>query len=121
MMPVASIARLFKKYNGRQAVAVNSSPSGLDIAGSRTGGKFYLHVANLEYSKSVMARFAVAGAKVKAGRVFAIEPGDLRTYVDEDQPDVFKPREAALPDSPTPQWSFPAGSVCAIELDVDVA
>ena len=119
LMPVASIARLFKKYNGKQGVAVKSAPSSLDIAGSRTGGKFYLHVANLEYRKSVVAGFAVVGAKVEAGRVFAIEPGDLRTYVDEDQPEVFKPREAALPASPAPQWRFPPGSVCAIELDVD--
>jgi hypothetical protein len=118
LMPVGSIARLFKRHNGTQAVAVKSAPSSLDIAGSRTGGKFYLHVANLEYRKSVVAGFAVPGAKVAAGRVFAIAPEDLRTYVDEDQPEVFKPVEATLPTSPVPQWRFPPGSVCAIELDV---
>jgi len=118
LMPVGSIARLFKKHNGTQAVAVKSAPSGFDIACSRTGGKFYLHVANLEYRKSVVAGFAVAGANVTAGRVFAIEPEDLRAYVDQDQPDVFKPKEAALPANPVPQWRFPPGSVCAIELDI---
>src|SRR3954464_10994547 len=35
LMPVASIARLFKLHNGTQGVAVKSSPSGLDIAASR--------------------------------------------------------------------------------------
>jgi alpha-N-arabinofuranosidase len=118
LMPVGSIARLFKRHNGTQAVAVKSAPSGLDIAGSRTGGKFYLHIANLEYRKSVVAGFAVAGANVTAGRVFAIEPEDLRTYVDQDQPEVFKPKEAELAINPLPQWRFPPGSVCAIELDI---
>jgi alpha-N-arabinofuranosidase len=116
LMPAGSIARLFKKHNGTQAVAVKSAPSGLDIAGSRRGGKFYLHVANLEYSKSIAASFAIAGARVTAGRVFAIDPEDLRTYVDQDQPDVFKLKEAALP-GPAPQWRFAPGAVCAIELD----
>ena len=116
-MPVGSIARLFKRHNGTQAVTVKSAPSGLDIAGSRTGDRFFLHVANLEYRKPVVAGFAIAGAKVTAGRVFAIEPEDLRTYVDQDQPDVFKPQEVALPSSPMPQWRFDPGSVCSIELE----
>ncbi len=119
LMPVGSIARLFKRHNGTQAVTVKSAPSGLDIACSRTGDRFYLHVANLEYRKSVVAGFAVAGANVTSGRVFAIEPDDLRAYVDQDQAEVFKPKEAALPSSPVPQWRFAPGSVCAIELNVD--
>src|SRR3954468_9048860 len=49
LMPVGSIARLFKKHNGTQGVGVRTTPSGLDIAGSRTGNKIWLHVANLEY------------------------------------------------------------------------
>jgi hypothetical protein len=120
LMPVGSIAGLFKRHNGKQAVAVKSAPSGLDIACSRTRNKFYLHVANLEYRKSVTASFAVAGANVSSGRVFAIEPDDLRTYVDQDQPDIFKPKESELP-AGRPEWRFPPGSVCAIELTVDAA
>ena len=119
LMPVGSIARLFKRHNGTQAVAVKSAPSGLDIAASRRGETFYLHVANLEYGKSVTATFAISGAKVTSGRAFAIEPQDLRTYVDQDQPEVFKPREAALPAGPMPQWRFAPGSVCVIELKAD--
>jgi hypothetical protein len=119
LMPAGSIARLFKQYNGKQAVAVKSAPSGLDIAASRAGNKFYLHVANLDYRKSIEASFAIAGASVSGGRVFAIAPDDLRTYVDQDQPEVFKPQESELPMRPTPQWRFAPGSVCAIELSVD--
>jgi len=81
-----------------------------------------LHVANLEYRKSIVASIAVADAKVTGGRVFAIAPEDLRTYVDEDQPEVFKPKETALPAIPAQQQlRFAPGSVCAIELDVEDA
>jgi alpha-L-arabinofuranosidase len=118
LMPVGSIARLFKKHNGKEGVAVKSSPPGLDIAASRTGDKVYLHVASLEYRRSVEATFAVDGMAVTGGRVFEIAPEDLRQYVNVEQPDVFKPREAALPPGPAVRWRFPAGSVTAVELDL---
>lgn len=118
LMPVASIARLFKKYNGKQGVDVKAAPSSLDVAASRTAEKVYLHVANLEYKQSVEASFAVAGMNISGGRVHEIAPEDMRQYVNQDQPDVFKPREIALPPGPAPKWRFPAGSVSAVELDV---
>lgn len=118
LMPVGSIARLFKKYNGKQGVEVKSIPSGLDIAASRNGDKVYLHVANLEYRKSVEATITVGGMAVTGGRVFEIAPEDLRQSVSQDQPNIFNPRESALTAGPSPKWRFPAGSVTAIELDV---
>jgi hypothetical protein len=77
-MSIRSIAPLFKKHNGKQAVAVKSAPSALDIACSRTSDKFYIHVANLEYRNSAVAGSAVMDANVRAGRVYAIEPEDLQ-------------------------------------------
>jgi alpha-L-arabinofuranosidase len=118
LMPVGSIARLFKKYNGKQGVDVKTVPSNLDVAASRTAGKVYLHVANLEYKQSVEAAFAVAGMTIDGGRIYEIAPQDLRQYVNQDQPDIFKPREVVLPPGPGPKWRFPAGSVTAVELDV---
>jgi alpha-L-arabinofuranosidase len=118
LMPVASVARLFKKLNGTHGVQVKTAPSSLDIAASRTAGKVYLHVANLEYKRSVEVEFAVAGMKITGGRVHEIAPQDLRQYVSQDQPDVFKPREVALAADPAPKWRFPAGSVSAVELSV---
>jgi len=117
LMPVGAIARLFKGHNGKQGVAVRSAPSGLDIAASRTDGRIYLHVANLDYRRSVEASLAVDGAEVTGGRVSEIAPEDLRQYVNPEQPDAFKPREAALPPGPVPKWRFPAGSVTALELE----
>ena len=120
LMPAGSIARLFRKYNGKQGVDVVTTPSGLDIAASRTAGKVYLHVANLEYRRAVEVAFTVTGMNVTGGRVFEIAPENLRQYVNQDQPRVFHPREAALPSGPAPAWRFPAGSVTAVELDVQV-
>ena len=118
LMPVGSIARLFKSHNGKQGIAVRSAPSGLDIAGSRSANQIYLHVANLEYRRAVEAAFQVDGMVVTGGRVFEIAPEDPRTYVNENQPDVFKSRESALPAAPVLKWRFAPGSVSAVELDV---
>lgn len=116
MMPVASIARLFKRYNGTQGIAVTTTPQGLDIAASRTGNKVYLHVANLRYTGSIETSFAVAGMKIASGKTWAIAPENLRQYVSLDQTDVFAPVEAAIPDQSPLKWRFPAGSVTAVEL-----
>ncbi|MBL0160390.1 MAG: alpha-L-arabinofuranosidase [Bryobacterales bacterium] len=120
-LPVGSIARLFKRHNGKQGVGVTAAPTSLDIAASRSGDRVYLHVANLEYRRSVETSFAVRGRVIAGGRVVAIAPGDLRQYVGLDQPDIFRPRESALEAGPTPKWSFPAGSVSVVELDLRAA
>jgi hypothetical protein len=110
-MPVGSIARLFRRHNGTHAVSVRRAPSGLDIAASRTGNRLFLHVANLEYARAVEAAFP----GTTSGRVFEIAPGDLRSYVNQDQPEVFRPREIPLTGS---LWRFPAGSVSVVELEL---
>lgn len=120
-LPVGSIARLFKRHNGKQGVGVTTAPTGLDIAASRSGNRIYLHVANLEYRKSVEASFSVRGMVIAGGRVVAIAPDDLRQYVGLDQPEIFKPRETALAPGPAPKWSFPAGSVSVVELELGAA
>ncbi|HVW07394.1 MAG TPA: hypothetical protein VHC90_02370 [Bryobacteraceae bacterium] len=116
LMPVASIARLFKRHNGTQGVAVSAQPSGLDIAASRTGEKIYLHVANLQFRGAVDASFSVEGMKITSGRTWAIAPENLRQFVSLDQPDVFAPVETPVPDQSGLTWRFPAGSVTAVEL-----
>ena len=113
-MPVASIARLFKRSNGKQGVAVKAAPSSLDVAASRTGNRIYLHGANLEYGRSLEASFAVAGMRAAGGRVSAIAPEDPREYVNQDQRDVFRPVETVLSEW---KWRFPARAVAVVELE----
>jgi alpha-L-arabinofuranosidase len=117
LMPVGSVMRLFKRYSGKQAVAVSSCPTDLDIAASRTGNQVFLHVANLSYSGSVDVNFAVEGMAVLQGRIFEIAPANLREYVNEDRPEIFVPREASLI-PPGFHWRFPPGSVSAVQLEV---
>jgi alpha-L-arabinofuranosidase len=114
LMPVGSIARLFKRHNGTHGVAVKSAPTGLDIAASRAGNKLFLHVANLEYRKAVEASFAVDGFSVRGGRVFQIAPENLREAVSQDQPNIFAAKESPLAGT----WRFPTGAVAAVELEV---
>ncbi len=118
LMPVGSVMRLFKRHNGRQAVAIKSTPSDLDVAASRLGNRLFLHVANLNYRRSSEVTFAVEGATITGGKVFEIAPESMREYVGEDRPEVFAPREKILPPGPVVSWRFPAGSVSAVELDL---
>jgi hypothetical protein len=48
--------------------------------------------------------------------VIEIAPENLRTYVNQDQPDVFRLRETELQAA---SWRFPAGSVSAVELELE--
>jgi hypothetical protein len=114
--PAGSVMRLFKRHNGRQGVAVQSAPASLDIAASRNGNRYYLHVANTDYRRPVEGRLTVQGLTITGGHVYEIAPLDLRQYVNQDQPDIFRPHESTLP-GPSPVWRFPAGSVSAIELE----
>jgi alpha-L-arabinofuranosidase len=118
LMPVGSVMRLFKKSNGKKALAVKKAPGELDIAASRTGNTIFLHVANKSYDRSVVTSFAVERGTLKGGRVLEIAPDDLRTYVSENRPDVFSPVARKIESGPGFKWSFPAGSVSAVELEI---
>jgi alpha-L-arabinofuranosidase len=116
LLPIGAVARLFKRHNGTQAVAVKSQPSDLDLAASREGDRFFLHAANMNFSRSVEVSLAVEGRAVTGGRVFEIAPENPRQEISPLNPDVFKPREHDLPRAETFKWRFPARSVSALEL-----
>lgn len=118
LMPAGSVMMLFKVHNGTHGVAVKAAPSDLDVAASRAGNRVFLHVANLNYGRPATASFAVKGTTIHSGRVFEIAPEQLRQSVNEDQPTIFAPKEKALPAGPPFSWSFPAGSVSVVELDL---
>ena len=119
LMPAGAVMRLFKRHNGRDAVAVPAAPPDLDIAASRTGDRLFLHVANLAYARPTAATLAVDGRRITAGRVLEIAPTDLRLAANEARPDAFTPTEKPLPVTPagTAIWRFPPASVSAVELD----
>ncbi len=116
LLPVGAVARLFKRHNGAHAVAVSSTPPSLDIAASRSGDRFFLHVANRDYSGSTEVNLAVKGLVVTGGRVFEIALENSRQEVSPLEPDIFAPREVSLSLADRPTWRFPARSVSAVEL-----
>lgn len=118
MMPVASVMRLFKRVNGKQAVTVKSCPGALDIAASRTGDRVFLHVANMDYYRPVEASFSVQGRAIRGGAVHEIAPDDPMETVCEATPDVFAPVRKTIPAAPILKWSFPARSVSAVEIEL---
>jgi alpha-N-arabinofuranosidase len=121
LLPAGAVMRLFKVHNGTQGVAVKSCPANLDVAGSRTGDKLFLHVANRNYSGSIETNFAALGRKIENGRVLEIAPENPRQEISPLNPHVFEPREHALPPAQTIKWRFPARSVSVVELNSTAA
>ena len=117
LLPAGRVMGLFKAHNGKQGVNVKSAPARLDVAASRTGNKIFLHVANLDYSRSVEAGFAVSGMVVAGGEVFEIAPEKPRQEISHRNPEVFNPREREIPSGNVLRWRFPARSVSAVELE----
>jgi alpha-L-arabinofuranosidase len=117
LLPAGTVMRFFKRHNGTQGVTVKSAPSSLDIAASRTGDKIFLHVANMNYSGTTEASFAVDGFVATGGRVLEISPENPRQEISAINPNVFQPREHALPKGEAMKWRFPARSVSVVELD----
>jgi alpha-L-arabinofuranosidase len=117
LLPAGAVARLFKRHNGTEGVAVKSAPRALDLDASRTGNKIFLHVANMNYSGAAEASFAVDGMVVTGGRVLEIAPENPRQEISPLNPEVFKPVEHALAAADQYRYRFPPRSVSVVELD----
>jgi hypothetical protein len=77
-------------------------------------------VLNTSFGDPVRAPLAVDGLRVVGGRVHEIAPANPRAYVDRNHPHAFRPVEKPLTGGRELVWSFPARSVSAVELDVEV-
>ncbi len=120
LLPVGSIMRLYKKNIGTHGLSILSSPPGLDIAASRNNNKIFLHVLNMNYKDPVKAGFSVDGAAITGGKVLEIAPENPRAYVNQNRPDAFDPEVKELKSGEPIEWTFPARSVSAVELDISV-
>jgi alpha-L-arabinofuranosidase len=116
LLPAGAVMRLFKTHNGTHGVRVKSCPQNLDVAASRSGDKLFLHVANRNYSGAIETTFAAVGRRIQSGGVFEIAPENARQEISPLNPEVFEPREQAIPPADTLKWRFPARSVSAVEL-----
>ncbi|HEX7859724.1 MAG TPA: alpha-L-arabinofuranosidase [Verrucomicrobiae bacterium] len=121
LLPAGAVARLFARHNGKQGVAVKSTPTDLDVVASRSGDKLFLHVANMNFHNAVEASFAVDGMHVSGGRVIEINPENPRQEISPLNPDVFKGAERQITAGDRPRCRFPARSVAVVELDCRAA
>jgi alpha-L-arabinofuranosidase len=121
LLPVGAVARLFKRHNGAEGVAVTSQPADLDIAASRTGDRIFLHVANKNYGASTEAGFAVKGMAVTGGRVLVTAPENPRQEISPLNPKVFDPVEHPLAVANPVRFRFPARSVSVVALECRAA
>ncbi len=115
MMPVALVMCLYRHHTGEKAVGIEQVPEDLDVTASRTGDRIYLHVVNTSRDRSITAQLAVAGMQITSGRIFELS-GDPEYEVIQTQPNDVALVEKNLPADA--QWTFPAASVSAVELDV---
>jgi alpha-N-arabinofuranosidase len=115
LMPVGMIMALYRKHSGADALDVAAVPDDLDVTASRTDNRIFLHVANINRTQPVAARFDIRGYRVIAGRVSQIAL-DPEYEVFEHKPEITRPRESPVPASG--DWTFPAASVSAVELDI---
>jgi len=119
LLPVATITKLLNRHNGEHGVTLDSVPSDLDVAASRSGDTVYLHVLNMNYSESVEASLGVNGRQITGGTVYQIAPERPREYVNRERSDIFEPEEKSLdPAGEVPTWRFPKTSVSVVELEL---
>jgi len=116
LLPAGAVMRLFGRHHGTEGLAVRSAPGSLDIAASRTGNRIFLNVANMDFSRSTEAGFAIDGMTIQSGKVFAIAPEKIRQEISPRNPTVFDPKEQEIPKEESVRWRFPARSVTAVEL-----
>jgi alpha-N-arabinofuranosidase len=117
LQPVARVMQLYRRHIGSHATKVLGAPDGLDVVASRREGKVYLHVANTQRTRSVIASIQIAGRGPASGQVFEIaaDPAVEVSYLNAS--DVMKITAKTFPAHGA--WEFPAASVSALQLAIE--
>jgi alpha-L-arabinofuranosidase len=113
IMPVGKVAALYHKHTGNQSVHVAGGIGDLDVVGSRTDDRFFLHVVNTNRTRAQTCPLAIEGYALESGKAFEIAT-DPMAEITSFEDDPMKVREKAVAmDQP---YQFPAASVTALEL-----
>jgi alpha-L-arabinofuranosidase len=116
LQPVARVMQLYRHHIGSHAIKMTTAPDGLDVVASRRGDTLYLHVANTQRTRAVIATIQAGAGVIRSGRVFEItaDPAVELSYLNSG--DVMKTAEK--PFTADHVWEFPAASVSALELEI---
>jgi alpha-L-arabinofuranosidase len=115
LMPVALVMCLYRHHTGTHAVDVIQTPGELDVTASRTANQVFLHVVNTNRTQSIRTALHVDGCEIESGQVFQLA-ADPELEVMGTTPEEIPLQEIAM--TSTNQWTFPAASVSAVELQL---
>ena len=114
-MPVARVMQLYRTHAGTHFVDATCSASDLDVTASVSGNRIFLHIVNTNRTDAVKARLEATGRAVTSGEVHEIVV-DPMWEIMPWRADELAPVAKSLPASC--EWTFPAASVSAVELEV---
>ena len=107
--------QLYRRHSGEQLTKVTNQPDGLDVTASRKGNRIFLHVVNTKRTQSVTCRIAIEGKQIVSGRIFELH-SDAEFELNESNAEALTIKEIPFPIDK--DWSVPAASVSAVELDL---
>lgn len=116
LMPVAHVMSLYRRHSGESLVDATSTSGDLDITASITGNKAYIHVVNINKDKAVKAELSVAGKTIKSGKVFQLKAEPSFEIMITTRDDL---KVEELDMQKADSWTFPSGSVSAVELELE--
>jgi hypothetical protein len=116
LMPVARVMNLYRHHSGTHAVAVDALPDQLDVVASRNDDTVFLHVVNTSRTHSVPANVTLPGNAIKSAVAFQIADNPMEEVSELNAADVMQIEKKGLPANG--QWSFPAASVTAVEIEL---
>jgi alpha-L-arabinofuranosidase len=116
LMPVARVMKLYRHHIGMHAVDVTACPDTLDVVASRTDKKLFLHVVNTDRTRGAPAVLRLAEATIASAKAYQIVDDPMVEVSELNSSDVMQTKQMALPSDGN--WSFPAASVTAIEIDL---
>ena len=115
LMPVALVMCLYRHHTGTHAVDVIQTPGELDVTASRTANQVFLHVVNTNRTQSIRTALHVDGCEIESGQVFQLA-ADPELEVMGTTPEEIPLQKIAM--TSTNEWTFPAASVSAVELQL---
>jgi alpha-L-arabinofuranosidase len=118
LMPVARVMKLYRHHIGREAIDVKQVPSDLDVVASRTDNRLFLHVVNTRRDRVANAKLNLGDARIRKATAYQIADEPMIEVSDLNSGDVMQIKEREL--QADGAWEFPAASVSAIDVDVDV-
>lgn len=114
LQPVGWVMALFGRHVGKESISVDAVP-GLDITASRSVNRIYLHVANINIGTAIKTSINIDGMKILKATAYEIS-ADPELEITQMIPDAFMPVTKTIPKNG--EWTFPAASVTAVEIDV---